>query len=167
MRFTSVLTGIVLLGLTASAMAEESPLYGGLRIGTLEADFAGFSKATNVGILLGYDLKRDPNGTLSLEAEATTTLSDGSIAGGGKWDADTVSASAAYRTAGSAFVKAKIGFLRQNIHRSGGPLNADDSGITYGAGVGARTNSKALLEVEYSRLSSDLSFLTLSYITHF
>lgn len=167
MRLIAALTGIVLLGLTVSAIAEESPLYGGFRIGTLEADFAGFSKATNVGILLGYDLNRDQNGTLALEAEATTTLSDGSITGGGKWNADTILASAAYRTAGSAFVKAKVGFLRQDIQRSGGPLNADDSGIAYGAGVGARINSKAMLEVEYSHLSSDLSFLALSYITHF
>ncbi|HEX9812608.1 MAG TPA: outer membrane beta-barrel protein [Burkholderiales bacterium] len=167
MRFTSALVGIVLVALAAPATAEESPLYGGLRIGSVAADFAGFGKATNLGIVLGDDLSRDQDGALALETEFTTTLSDGSVAGGGKWDADTIAAYAAYRTAGSAFVKAKLGFLHQDIDRSGGPVNADDSGIAYGAGVGVRLSGKATLEVEYTRMSSDLGFLSLAYLTHF
>ena len=83
MRLPFVLFGVVLLGFVAPAVAEESPLYGGLRIGNLDADFAGFGKATNVGVVLGYDVNRDQRGTLAIEAEATTTLTDGSVAGGG------------------------------------------------------------------------------------
>lgn len=167
MRFPSALLGVALLGLAAPAVAEESPLYGGLRIGTLDADFAGSGKATNVGIVFGYDIDRDRRGTLAIEAEATATLADGSVPGGGNWDADTIAASAAYRTAGSAYVKAKVGFLRQDVHRSGGPLNADDSGIAIGAGGGVRLNSKAMLEIEYTLMSDDLSYVSLGYMTHF
>ena len=167
MRFNFALAGLLLAGLTAPVLAAESPLYIGLKIGTLEADFAGFGKATNLGVMLGYDLHHDQNGTFAIETEFTTTISDGSVAGGGAWDADTIAATAAYRTAGSAYVKAKIGILRQDLNRSGGTLNAADSGIAYGAGVGARVNRKVMLEVEYTRLSRDLSFLSLAYITHF
>lgn len=153
--------------LVTPVSAQESPLYTGLQVGRLTADFPGFGDATSLGIMLGYDLHRDENGALALETGFTTTIVDGDISGGGGWDADAIAAYGAFRTAGNIYIKAKAGLLKQDIERSGGPLNARDSGLTYGAGVGWRVNSKAGLEIEYTLMSDDLSCLSLTYVTHF
>jgi Outer membrane protein beta-barrel domain len=167
-RFKYVLLVVTAACLVTPAAAEESALYGGLALGKLSADFSRFEDTSNIGAILGYDLYRDPNGSLALEAEFTTTLTDGDIRGGGGWDARTVGAYGAYRTAGKVFLKVKAGILDQHIGASGGgPLNANDTGFSYGAGVGARLNSKAALEVEYTGLSDHLGLISLAYVTHF
>ena len=141
-KFKYALIGLLSLCAVAPAVAQESLLYLGLKAGTLGADFSGFKNTTGVGVMLGYDLHQDPNGTLALETEFITATGDGHIDGGGRWDADTIAAYAAYRTAGSVYIKAKIGILRQDINRTGGSgaINGSDSGFAYGAGVGWRVN---------------------------
>jgi outer membrane immunogenic protein len=152
----------------APVAAEESPLYAGLRVGSLSTDFPGFEDTAAIGLMFGYDLHTDPNGTLAVEAEITRTITDGDVSGGDGWDARGVGAYAAYRTAGDVYVKAKAGYLDQSINQGGGrTLNADDAGFAYGAGGGWRINSKAGLELEYTSMSDDLSFLSLAYVTHF
>lgn len=167
-RFQYILLIVTGACLITPAAAEESALYGGLAVGKLSADFSRFEDTSGVGAILGYDLYQDPNGNLALETEFTTTLTDGDIRGGGGWDAHTVGAYAAYRTAGNVFLKVRAGILDQHVGASGGgPVNANDTGFSYGAGVGARLNSKAALEVEYTSLSNDLGFISLAYVTHF
>jgi outer membrane immunogenic protein len=167
-KFRYLLAALAAACLVAPAAAEESSLYGGLAIGKLSADFSRFEDTSSIGATLGYDLYQDPNGSLALETEFTTTLADGDIRGVGGWDARTIAAYAAYRTAGNVYLKVRAGILNQNISASGGgPLNPDDTGFSYGAGVGARLNSKAALEVEFTGLSDDLDFISLAYVTHF
>lgn len=163
-------TLIVLLAafVAAPAAAQESPFYIGVKVGSLSADFPGFQDANNLGVVFGSDLHKDSSGSLALEAEYTRTIGDGNISGDGGWDAHTFAAYGAYRTAGGVYVKAKAGFLDQHVDRSGpGPGQGNDSGIAFGAGVGWRLNSKAALEVGYTIMSNDLSFLSLGYSTHF
>lgn len=154
--------------MVAPAAAQKSPLYAGLRVGDLSADFSGFEDTTAIGLMLGYDLHSDSNGALTLETEFTKTVSDGNIRGDGGWDARALGAYAAYRTAGNVYIKAKAGYLDPTIdHSSRRQLNADDAGFAYGAGGGWRVNGKAALEVEYTSMSDDLSFVSLAYVTHF
>lgn len=162
--FTLLTTFVV----AAPVVAEESPLYAGLRVGSLSADLPGLEDTAAIALTFGYDVRTDPNGALAVEAEISRTITDGDISGGGGWDARTAGAYAAYRTAGAVYVKAKAGYLDQSINQSGGStLNADDAGFTYGAGGGWRINSKAGLELEYTSMSDDLRFLSLAYVTHF
>lgn len=154
--------------LAAPAGADESALYGGLRFGTIAADLPNFGDTTGLGVTLGYDIHADANGTLALETDYSTTVADGDAGAGGGWDADSIAAYGAYRTAGDVYVKAKAGFLEQDINRSGGGQPSfDDTGFAYGAGVGWRYNSKAALEVEYTSMSDELSFFSFAYVTHF
>lgn len=161
-------TFLTTCAMIAPAAAQESPLYAGLRVGNLSADFPGFEDTTAICLVLGYDLHSDSSGALALESEFTKTVSDGDIRGDGGWDAHTLGAYAAYRTAGNVYVKAKAGYLDPTINHSSGRLpNADDAGFSYGAGGGWRLNGKAALEVEYTSLSDDLAFVSLAYVTHF
>lgn len=155
----------------SAAFAQESPFYVGAKVGSMDADFSGFDRAINVGIFVGYDLMRDNRGALSVEGDFTTTISDGDISGGGEWDADTLAAYAAYRTAGDVYLKVKAGYLNQDIKGTGaGAANishADDSGFSYGAGAGWRLNHKSGFEIEYTVASDQLTFISLNYLTRF
>jgi outer membrane immunogenic protein len=156
-----------------AAMAQgTSPLHFGAKVGVLDPDIGGFDDALNLGVQVGYDLFSDSRGTLSVEGEFTTTLSDGDVAGGGEWDADTLAAYGAFRTAGDVYLKAKAGFLDQDIKRAGGSggaviTNGDDSGFAFGVGGGWRTNRNAAFELEYTVMSDELTFLSLGYVTRF
>jgi opacity protein-like surface antigen len=152
------------------AYAQQNPIYFGVKLGQMDADVAGFDDATNFGLLFGYTLLRDEIGALAIEGEYTRALSEGDVAGGGEWEVETLAAYAAYRTADTVFLKAKAGLLREEIKVSGvfaAPISGKDSGISFGAGVGYRINRKVGLELEYTVIEDDISFLSLGYFTHF
>lgn len=155
----------------AAAQQPSSPFYIVPKIAAMDADFSGFDKAFNVGAGVGYDLQSNATGTLSVEGEFLTTLSDGDIGGGGEWDADTIAVYGAYRTAGNGYLKAKAGFLDQDIKVEAGvartPITGDESGFSFGIGAGWRMNGNAGLELEYTAGSDDLNIISLGYITRF
>src|SRR5688500_15629796 len=74
----------------AVAQQPASPLYIAPKIAAMDADVSGFDKASNAGVGVGSDLQSNATGTLSVEGEFLTTLSDGDLEGGGEWDADTI-----------------------------------------------------------------------------
>ena len=87
----------------------------------------------------------------------------------GNWKIETLAGYGAYRTASDFYVKAKIGYLREDVTVSGigSDISGKDSGLSYGAGVGYRFNSKSGLELEYTVIEDDISFIGLGYFTHF
>lgn len=161
------------LSFTTAATAEDNPVYFGIKAGVMKADVGGFDPSNNFGFLLGYDVYRDVNGTLSIEGEYTRKLSEGDVNIGGArgdWKIETLAAYGAYRTAGELYLKAKAGYLREDVNVSGvgnTSVSGKDSGLSYGAGVGYRFNRKTGLELEYTIVESDISFLSLGYFTHF
>lgn len=159
------------LALSTTAMAQDAPFYLGVKIGSMDADFSGFDRGINLGVNVGYELLRDARGSLAIEGEYTTTASDGDISGGGEWDADTLAVYAAYRTSGDFYVKGKAGYLNQDIKGTGTGAaritSGDDSGFSYGLGVGWRTDRKSAFEIEYTAASDELTFISLGYITRF
>lgn len=168
----------ILLGLLAggvfisnAAAQQPSPFYLGAKAIIVDPDFSGFDEAFNIGVVGGYDLYTTPRLILSVEGEFTTTLSDGDISGGGEWDVDTLAVYGVLRTPGEFYVKAKAGFLDQDIKAAGTgvilPGSADDSGFAYGVGGGWRMNRSAALEIEYTAASDDLSFFSVDYVFRF
>lgn len=156
--------------LAAPTHAQENPLYFGIKAGQMDPDADGFDEATNVGLIAGYDLSRDANGTLALEVEYTRSLSEGDVRFGGEWEIETLAGYGAYRTAGDVYVKAKAGVLSEDVKvsRTGGAIaSGKDSGFSFGAGVGVRLNRKVGLEIEYTIIEEDIGFLSLGYFTHF
>lgn len=161
----TLIATLLTMAVAAPAAAQKNPWYIGAKIGQMDIDAGGFDEATNFGFVLGYHLLADKHGSLSLEGEYTNSLKDGDIAGGGDWDVETLAAYAAYRTArapGDVFLKAKAGFADAEVSGF-----ADDSGFSFGAGVGWALSKKADIEFEYTVIEDDLNFLSVGFTTHF
>lgn len=169
MKIGRLCAAVVVAVLALPAYAQElSPWYAGLKAGTMDVDASGFKEAGNAALFLGYTLYADANGRLAFEGEVSRTISDGDAPGGG-WDINTLAAYGAYRTAGNVFLKAKAGFLSEdvNVSGTGGSVAGSDSGVSFGAGVGVRMGKKAAFEIEYTVVEDDISFVSLAYFTHF
>lgn len=169
----SYLVGAMLAGCLActTAGAADAPLYFGVKGILADWDAPGFDEAYNVGLNVGYELLQESWGTVAVEGEYTTTISDGEIGGGGEWDADTLAAYGVYRSLGDIYAKGKAGFLDQDVKRSGtggGTVaNGDESGFSFGAGVGFRLTRGSAIEAEYTVASDDLTFISVGYVTRF
>jgi len=164
-----IVAALAALTIVPAHAQELSPWYVGLKAGPMDADASGFNSAGNVGLLGGYTLSQNANGALALEGEVTRTVSGGDAPGGG-WDINTWAVYGAYRTAGAAFLKARVGYLNEHVSVSGpgsASISGSDSGISFGAGGGFRLGKKAAFEIEYTVIEDDISFLSLAYFTHF
>jgi hypothetical protein len=169
--------GLVTAALAASlvaapALAQDRPLYFGLKAGVMDADAAGFDTSSNFGLVLGYDLRTDVRGTFSVEGEYTRELTEGDIRFGGltgEWRIETFALYGAYRTGGNAYVKGKLGYLWEDIEVNGisGTIAGKDEGLSLGAGVGFRFGRDTMLELEYTLIEDDVSFYSIGYLTRF
>lgn len=172
-RRLQVFVFTAVMGVCTAAAAQENPLYFGLKAGQMDLDASGFDNSSNFGLMLGYDLYRDANGALAVEAEYTHDISKGdvNVSGvGGNWKIETLAGYGAYRTAGPVYLKAKAGYLREDISVSGisgNTVSGKDSGFSFGAGVGYHFNSKTGIELEYTVIEEDVNFLSIGYFTHF
>lgn len=156
MRHIKAIFLVGLLGLVAAAPAMAGDLYFGAKTGPMIVDSPAVkTDATNVGVLVGYELGV-VLGDLAVEGEFTTSTSDGEYKSGlGKFNLDTVAAYLAFRTAGPFYLKAKGGVLQ--VDGEGGT----DTGASYGIGVGFGIGI-AQLELEYTQTSvdPDLAFVS-------
>ncbi|MFL6624030.1 MAG: porin family protein [Sulfurifustis sp.] len=172
-RYICAIALVAGVTICAAAAAQESPLYFGLKAGQMDIDQSGFDTSSNFGLLLGYDLFRDVNGSLAIEAEYTRDISKGDVqigAANGDWKIETLAAYGAYRTAGPIYLKAKAGYLSEDISVSGVSgtgVSGNDSGFSFGAGVGYYFNRKTGIEFEYTVIEQDVNFFSIGYFTHF
>lgn len=161
--------GALVAMLVMPAYAQDlSPWYAGLKAGMMDVDASGFDEAANAALFGGYTLHQDATGQLALEGEYSQSISDGDAPGGG-WDIKTFAVYGAYRTAGPAYLKAKAGYLREDVNVSGpaGDVGGTDSGFSFGAGGGFRIGKKAAFEIEYTVIEDDVNFFSIGYFTHF
>lgn len=172
MKFKFIIfAGIFAFLATASAQAQ-TPWYLGVKAGLMNADVSGFDDATNIGLLLGYNFFDDNRGAFAIEGEFTTTIDKGDVRIGsatGDWEVDTWAIYAAFRTAGPAYVKAKAGYLDEDVSVgvAGTGVSGSDSGFSFGAGFGFRMGQKTSLEFEYTVIEEDIDFISLGLNTHF
>lgn len=156
-----------------SAYAADGPLYFGLKAGVMDADADGFDGASNFGVLVGYELRRDTNGSFAVEGEYTRKLTEGDIEIGGAhgdWTIETLAGYGVYRTAGNVYAKGKLGLVREEIKVTGfgnSSIAGKDTSLSAGAGVGVRFSPETELELELTVIEEDVNFLSLGYVTHF
>ena len=149
---TFILVG--LLGLVAAAPASADWFFGA-KTGPMLIDATGFSDTTNTGVVVGYDIGAVV-ADLALEAEITTTTSDGKFSSA-KVDLDTQALYLAVRTGGPIYLKAKGGFVNEEL--TVGSVSASDSGVSYGVGLGFGIGI-AQLELELTTIDSDIVFFS-------
>jgi hypothetical protein len=149
-------------------MAAESPFYLGLKAGKMMVDPAEFEDATSSGLVfVGYKFSNNPGGSLAIEGEYTNSSSENITILGttGKWDIDTIAVYVAYRTGGDLYFKGKAGYLHEDVSANiaGASISGSDSGLSLGIGAGLKIGKSNALELEYTIVEEDVSFLSLGF----
>jgi len=148
MRQMKAVILVGLLGLVTAAPASAEGFYFGAKTGMLVVDSSLVKDdAINTGVMVGYEFGV-VLGDLGVEAEYTTTTSDGEVDTGQNFDVDTTAAYLAFRSAGPIYFKAKGGYLEVS-----GDVE-DDSGASFGVGIGFGIGI-AQLEAEITQTSLD------------
>ncbi len=154
------------LCLFSSAAMAEGP-YLGAKLGIMDADVSGLDDATNVGLFAGYNFGELGDGiSWALEAEFTTTISDGDVdvlGLNGDWDVDTQALYAVLRVGGDLYGKLRAGYLREDVSVSiaGVSIGGDDTGFSGGLGGGWQVNEQLAIEAEYTLVEEDLDFYSI------
>ena len=138
-------------------------IYFGVKGGLVQPDSSVLDDTVNAGIYLGYNISDTGPGTLAAEGEFTTTLVDGDISGGGDWDIDTLGIYGVFKTKGDVYFKGKAGLVNLDPSTSFGNLE-DDTEFSYGFGIGVTLGNGHPLEIEYTVLEDDLTFLSVGYL---
>lgn len=171
-----ILTTMLMCGFISTSYAQldnsdgRGPFFGkeapgkwivGVKLAQVENDAAETEDTEGVGIVLGYEFARPVGayGSSTIEFEYITT-DDGDIADGipGEWDADIYNIFFTYRSAGTLYFKGKIGAQYSSIDiNSPGLINieADDTSLALGLGLGYRVGDLGVVELEYTKDSGD------------
>ena len=165
-RSLRTLLSACLLASSLPALADyESPaetdlgFYVGGQLGKLKVDVDGIQNADTVGVLVGYGLGF--NG-VSVEAEYNTGDGDFNILGTtGSYDVDTLGLFVAYRTPGAAYLKARLGAVREELSSMG--EEEEETEFSMGIGVGIRLNN-IRIEGEFSKVEEDANLLSFGLI---
>ncbi len=141
--------------------AEEEAWYAGVKAGQMKVDLPGYENVIGVGGILGYKLSN----TLGIEGGYTTTGKDGDVTVGTqlvKWDANVVAVHLAYRSEGNFYAKGKAGILYEEVSvKTANAIEPGSGGkISVGIGAGWRPFKDIALEIEYTLLEKDVSFIT-------
>ena len=153
--------------LCCASVAQADGAYVGAKLGLVSVDASEFDNATNAGIVLGYDFVRS-NATFSVEGELTTTLSDGDLsmpgAGKAEWDITTMAIYGVTKLqlSNSAYLKGKLGVLNEDVsvNTAFGSFSEDDTGMSFGFGLGFKIREMVSLEVEYTIIEDDVDFFS-------
>ncbi|TCK16994.1 outer membrane protein with beta-barrel domain [Thiogranum longum] len=148
--------------ISSQAMAEG--FYAGAKAGWMDPDIRGFDEATNLGVQGGYTFGAPDTGiTWAVEAELTTTISDGDVqafGSSGNWDVDTQAIYGVLRIGDALYGKLRLGFLHEDASASvvGASADGSDSGVSGGLGGGWRANQQLSFELEYTMVEEDIDF---------
>ncbi len=160
----------ILLALSGGAQAEG--LYIGAKTGLVTVDDSAFDDALNAGVLVGYEVPAEGSLSWAIEAELTTSVSDGDFEAfgvKGDWNIDTQALYGVMKFGDSLYGKIKLGVLREDVSASAGGVSADasDSGLAWGLGGGFRATDYLDVEAEYSQIESDAAFISVGVNYHF
>lgn len=159
---TQQLLGAFLISAAGCAVQAEG-FYVGASAGVMDADIAGFDEATNVGVLLGYDIFTREIFSASLEGELTTTVSDGDVKYGavtGDWDIDTQAAYMAARVGDSFYIKVRFGVARSDVSVSitDSTFNGNDTSVSWGGALGWMFNDNWGVQADGTMVDSDVHY---------
>ena len=151
-------TGVKILLLMAwwtLSHTASADVYFGAKTGPMFVDASGADDPINTAFMIGYE-QGFVVGDIGIEGEISRTTEDGEV-GGQELDVDTEALYLTLRTAGPIYVKARAGYLQEEV--SVGKNSTDDSGTSYGIGVGFGLGL-AQIEVEFTQVEEDIDFLS-------
>jgi hypothetical protein len=148
---------------TASASDSDttSNFHAGLKAGGFLTNLDEIDGGSGFGFQLGYNVTP----TLSLDLEYTSGTLDATVANFDiDFDITTTAIYLTYRSTGDAYFLAKAGYLNEALSTSveGFDISDDDSGASYGIGGGYRFSESFAVEIDYTVIEEDVSFIGLT-----
>lgn len=153
------LTIPVLLG-TVYAGSASAELLIGAKAGVVDYDIAGSDPGVNGSFKLGFEIFDLVAADIAIEAEVSTSLTDGEIFGADA-SLDTRGIYASLITAGPVYFIGRLGYVDAEVDIGG--VSFDDSGSSMSAGVGFST-AGLRWEIEYTTFEvedTDINYITL------
>ncbi|MGW8310621.1 MAG: outer membrane beta-barrel protein [Thiogranum sp.] len=168
---TTEIVGFLLLSLAAAA-AQAGGWYVGASAGVVDTDTGGFDDTTNAGVLLGYDVYTRDIFAVSLEGEATTSVSDGDVSINGfdgNWDIDTQAAYVAARLGDRFYIKVRYGVLREDVSVkiAGFSQSDSDTGGSWGAALGWMVTPRWGVQLDGTLVDSGTTYWNAGIKYHF
>jgi hypothetical protein len=143
-----------LIILSAVSLSASADGYVGIKAGIMSIDLGGIDDPINGGIMFGSN----KGAGWGLEGEITTSMVKGEVFGVDV-TITTMAGYAAYRSEGDSYLKARLGVLKEDVEI--GSVSGDDSGASYGLGVGWRQSDGSMVELEFTIVEQDVNFLSL------
>lgn len=149
-----------------STSANAGGFYLGASAGIVDVDVSGFDDAVNAGILAGYDVYTREVLAVSLEAEFTTTISDGDVkiqGYKGDWDVDTQAAYIALRGGERAYIKVRYGVVHNDVtvKVAGFKRSESDTSGSWSGAIGWMFDDHWGIQAEGTMLDSDATYWNL------
>lgn len=156
---------LAILAVCATSV-EAGGFYLGASTGIVDADVSGFDDAVNAGIIAGYDVYTRDIIAVSLEAEFTTTISDGDVeiqGYEGDWNIDTQAAYIAFRMGQRAYLKVRYGVVHNDVTvKVAGYKGSDsDTSGSWGGAIGWMLTDHWGMQVDGTLLDSDVNYWNL------
>lgn len=148
---------IILSAVSLTAGAEG---YFGFKGGIMSIDLAGIDDPINAGVVFGSNR----GAGWGFEGELTLSMIDGEYSiFGSDFDVSirTLAGYAAFRSEGDTYFKGKLGVLNEDVEI--GSISEDDTGASYGFGVGWRQGDGSMVELEYTIVEEDVDFISLGF----
>jgi len=169
-KLKTVLAGTLFCFCSIGCQAEG--WYLGASVGGMDADINGFDDATNAGFLAGYDVFSKEIFAASIEAELTTTVSDGDVkhsGSNGDWDIDTRAVYVVSRLGDRFYGKVRYGFLWEDfsVDFAGSSQSDSDSSISWGAAAGWMFAEQLGVQADVTRVESSIQYWNLGLVYRF
>lgn len=157
---------LLVLMLLCYSSAKAAGFYLGASTGIMDANIGGFDEAVNAGVLAGYDVYTKEIFAVSLEAEFTTTVSDGDVefrGSRGDWDIDTQAAYIAARLGLRAYLKVRYGVVRNDVSVkvAGFNSNESDTSGSWGGALGWMFTDHWGVQADGTLVDSDVTYWNL------
>ena len=149
-----------------STSVDAGRFYLGASTGIMDTNVSGFDDAVNAGVLAGYDVYTKEIIAVSLEAEFTTTVSDGDVeiqGNKGDWDLDTRAAYIAFRMGQRAYLKVRYGVVHNDVtvKIAGFKRSESDTSGSWGGAIGWMFTDHWGMQVDGTMVDSDVTYWNL------
>jgi len=157
---------LLALLVVSSTAVDAGGFYLGASTGIMDASVSGFDEAVNAGVLAGYDVYTREIIAVSLEAEFTTTVSDGDVrilGIKGDWDLDTQAAYIAVRGGQRAYLKVRYGVVHNDVtvKVAGFRSSESETSGSWGGAIGWMFTDHWGMQLDGTMVDSDVTYWNL------
>ena len=148
---------LIIPGFAAEPAKAQGHTFLGIKGGFMKPDGKNTDSAGNIGAVMGQPIAR----YFSWEAEFSLTAFEGEAFGSNNWDINTLAGYGVFRSEGNIGFKGKAGLLYWDSTYN------DDLDLSLGIGVGFKMGQSGMLDVEFTRINSNVDYISVGYLFNF